>query len=77
MVTHLQPNLLELEVHGSGNGAVIRPKVKQLLNIGQKVAWDIGMCTGNRIIIVRFRYRIDTDGVGRVGLPPSVDNPSF
>ena len=43
-VTHLQPNLLEVEVHGSGYGVVAQQKVEQVLNIGQKVACYIGPC---------------------------------
>ena len=37
-VTNLQPIFLEVKVHRNGYGAVVQPKVKQLLNNEQKVA---------------------------------------
>ena len=40
-VTHLQPRIGGPR-HCSGYGALVRPKVKQLPNMGQKIAWHIG-----------------------------------
>ena len=46
--------LQNLSFSVSGYEAVVRPKVKQLLIMRQKVAWYIGMRTGNRIIIAKI-----------------------